>query len=419
MEIDSPCIPDSVYANLPDFLKKCCNEFSVQREKDVFLTGALGVLSGCLESIKGRYHHFEYHANLYVIITAPSGSGKGALVFAKYLATPYHEKTRSISIIKIEDEKPVRKHKLLFIPGNTSAAMFYQHLHDNEGAGIFFQTELDTIINAQKQDWGNTSTELREAWHHDQIKSSRKGKGGEYLEINSPRISCVFSGTFNQVRTYLPSTENGLYSRFLFYIFTAQASWQSVKPCLNCELPKDKFLRYGEQVCEMIEYNNDNPADVILSDEQWNHINDYFEKKLHTCIALHGEEMDGLVKRMAVNVFRIIMIISTIRRWEDKRSDKEIKCSDLDFSTSMSLGSTYLEHLIQVYELTSRKSDSQSPKTSFFNSLPDEFETSTAIEIGKQHGKKQRTVEDYLTKLCDTGLLQRLEQGKYKKNDEK
>ena len=42
----TPLIPDEVYARLPALFQDGCNVFS-GRERDVFLTSALAVLSGC------------------------------------------------------------------------------------------------------------------------------------------------------------------------------------------------------------------------------------------------------------------------------------------------------------------------------------------------------------------------------------
>ncbi|HRA73827.1 MAG TPA: BT4734/BF3469 family protein, partial [Flavobacterium sp.] len=53
--INTPTIPDSVYNNLPKILKEGADVFNSKREKDVFLTGALTILSGCIPNVSGVY----------------------------------------------------------------------------------------------------------------------------------------------------------------------------------------------------------------------------------------------------------------------------------------------------------------------------------------------------------------------------
>ena len=53
-KITSPYIPDQIYDVLPPTLKEACNVFK-GRERDVFLTSALSVISGGLHNVSGLY----------------------------------------------------------------------------------------------------------------------------------------------------------------------------------------------------------------------------------------------------------------------------------------------------------------------------------------------------------------------------
>ena len=44
-------------------------------------------------------------------------------------------------------------------------------------------------------------------------------KDNEYIEIETPHLAIVLSGTPKQVRNLIPDVENGLFSRFLYYAF--------------------------------------------------------------------------------------------------------------------------------------------------------------------------------------------------------
>ncbi len=84
--------------DLPPILFESCLVFKDPRERDVFLTGALTILSGCLPNVSGVYHGSTVFTSLFSFILAPAASGKGALKFAKALADKYHLKTVAQSV---------------------------------------------------------------------------------------------------------------------------------------------------------------------------------------------------------------------------------------------------------------------------------------------------------------------------------
>src|SRR5690606_28751057 len=98
---------------------------------------------------------------------------------------------------------------------------------DNEGRGIIFETEGDTLSNAFKSDHGNYSDGFRKAFHHESISYYRR-TGHEFVEIDKPCISTVLAGTPMQVATLIPNAENGLLSRFIFYYMNSEPVWTDV-----------------------------------------------------------------------------------------------------------------------------------------------------------------------------------------------
>lgn len=86
----TPTIPEELYLQMPELLQHGAMAFTDERERDVFLTGALAILSGCLPGVKGVYAGNEVFPNVFSFAIAPAASGKGALKFAKMLADDYH-----------------------------------------------------------------------------------------------------------------------------------------------------------------------------------------------------------------------------------------------------------------------------------------------------------------------------------------
>ena len=207
---NTPLVPDDLISNLPMLLQSGAGAFTDPRERDVFLTGAITILSGCMPNVKGVYAQQTVYPNLFAFIIAPAASGKGALKFSKMLADKHHEllirnsreaqqqyetelnqyKARERSKKKNEpSEDPPEQppFKVAFIPANSSYAKILSHLQQNEGEGIICETEADTMGNVLKQEWGGYSDMLRKAFHHERISSSKK-TNNEYIEVHEPRL---------------------------------------------------------------------------------------------------------------------------------------------------------------------------------------------------------------------------------------
>jgi len=104
----------------------------------------------------------------------------------------------------------------LLMPANSSATAFFQILNDNNGAGLMFETEGDTLAQTFKSEHGNFSDGFRKAFHHETISYLRR-KDREFVELENPRLSALLSGTPKQFSALIPNAENGLFSRFIFY----------------------------------------------------------------------------------------------------------------------------------------------------------------------------------------------------------
>lgn len=62
-----------------------------------------------------------------------------------------------------------------FIPTQITKAKLLVHLADNgEIGGLMADSEIDTLISAGRQDYGQFDDLLRKAFHHEPVASSRK-----------------------------------------------------------------------------------------------------------------------------------------------------------------------------------------------------------------------------------------------------
>ncbi len=430
---NTPFIPDEIYDLLPELLKSGALAFSDKRERDVFLTGALCILGGCMPNVRGIYSQQTVYPNLFSFIIAPAASGKGVLKHAKALADKHHEeilrsskeeqqrydvemneyKTRQRMKKKNEsaDTPPQQPpFKVVFIPANSSYAKILSHLEQNQGEGIICETEADTMGNVLKREWGSYSDMLRKAFHHEHISSSKK-TNNEYIEVKEPRLSVALSGTPNQVTGLIASAEDGLFSRFIFYAFKVEQNWRSVSPFKNSINHTDYFKRLSEEVYNLVLFLNQSPTFVNLSEVQWDNLDTNCNLWLNHVSAFVGEDAGSIVKRLGLILYRIAIILTVLRKFQNLDYSADIVCYNNDFDIALRLASVYLEHSLLMFHNLPKQNTistfrSGDNKLKFFNALPSEFKRSDAIEFGKNYNLSTRSVDNLLKELLKNHLSQ-------------
>jgi len=423
---NTPTISNEIYNQLPDLIKSGSMAFADIRERDVFLTGAFSILSGCLPYVKGVYARQTVYPNLFSFVVAPAASGKGALKFSKTLADKYHDqliksskenqqryttemneyKTRQRSNKKDEptEEPPEQPpFKVVFIPANSSYAKVLTHLEQNLGEGIICETEADTMNNVLKKEWGGYSDLLRKAFHHERVSSSKRANN-EYIEVNEPRISVALSGTPNQVTGLIANAEDGMFSRFIFYAFKVEQEWHDVSPkAWNINLT-DHFQRLSQKVNELVLFLTNYPTTFDLSEKQWEALNASFTKTLKDVTTFTADEAGSIVKRLGLILYRIAMILTTIRKFENNDTSINVICNDTDYNIATQLADIYLQHSLFIFNNLPNHDTAMifkpyDNKQKFYKALPQTFKRSEAVELGKKFNLASRSVDTLLKEL--------------------
>lgn len=437
----TPTIPDAVYEALPLILKEGSKAFSDRRKRDVFFTGAIAIISGCLPEVTGIYFQERIYPHLYTFIIAPAASGKGVLKNAKRLADKYHQlvldasraqqKKHDAEMADYKELQRSRKKgeslpekpqeppfKIVFIPADSSHSRMIEHLQNNGGQGIICETEADTMSGAKKQDWGDYSPALRAAFHHEKITLTRK-TNNEYIEINEPRLAVALSGTPSQAPKLISSSEDGLFSRFLFYAFKNEIVWQDPSPQSHPIIYNDHFEALSENVLDLISFLEQSPTEIQLQPEQWQLLNTTFSAILSEVTIFTSEEASGIVYRLGLIMFRLCMIFTALRKFESAEATETLFCTDEDFNTALLIAQTYLQHSILMFNNLPKQNEIMSfksgdSKRKFFDALPEEFTRKQATELGSQFRLSARSVDEILKTA--TGIsLTKLKAGLYRK----
>lgn len=422
-----PEIPAALYSTLPGFLQKAVAIATTPEEKDILLLGSITAISACFPKLFGIYDGKKVFSNLYLFITAQASAGKGRLVHCKQMVLPVHRHyKRQGKLLKQEyelllkeyyqkkdndpsAEKPSRPpEKMLFIPANNSTTGVFQLLFDNEGRGLIFETEGDTLSQAFKSDYGNYSDGFRKAFHHETISYYRR-TDREHVEIEQPCLSTILSGTPKQIATLIPDAENGLFSRFMFYFMNVNPTWKDVFSFSTDNSLEDYYNDLGEKFLHLYQSLQAN-ADIhfCLTADQEHQFNTFFGQVQETYITLKGLDYLATIRRLGLIGFRIAMIMSALRIMETGEITTTLVCEQRDFESAMTIVKVLVKHAAKVFselpeavQVPTRKNQ----KEKFLEALPKEFSRQDYFKVAERMNIPQKTAERYINHFSKSKLL--------------
>lgn len=437
----SPLVKDY----LPPIMQRVVSDSASAADADLLILGALTTFSACMPNVYGIYDKREVFANLFLFVTARASAGKGRLSLCRHLAAPIHKALRDKYKKQMEKFKAAqaafavsRKSGLeaqpkeppfltLFVPANSTATVVYQTLAENNGVGLLFETEGDTLANAFNSDLGNYSDGFRKAFHHETISYLRK-KDHEFVEILRPKFSAILSGTPQQVLNLIPDTENGLFSRFVFYSMPTQLVWHDIFAASVGKTADEHFQKIGQDFYSFYKLlSKKHYIQFTLSRTQQQKFNDFFAATQIQYAQLYGDEIVASVRRLGLILFRFAMILSVLRLADPLPASfpSAIVCTDADFHTALETVKVLLVHTASVFQTLPDKPQSirkggrqlaAALRQRFFAALPPSFNRSAYIDVAASLNISAKTAERYINELCTSGQLIHPSQGSYQKN---
>ena len=442
-------------SKLPVTLQRTLEYQESAEEQDKTLLSALDLLAIAEPNVYGIYGAKRVYTPFYLFLLGPAGIGhKGAIDDLKHLLTPiehallaqyyaqladYQEqhaaweaqkaqRSRSVDSRGPEPEEP--QYRSLFVSADSSAAAFKQDLCNFGGRGIIFSTEADTLTQALCQEWGQFTDALRQAFHHETITSTR-AKDKQHIVIDEPQLGLLVTCTPQQI-SYLLSpkqNENGSSSRDLFYCTKGNLDWRN--PFKSKEPLADRYREIGltvKQMYDLLSGRDKNRIQILLTEEQQQAFNTHFEPLLPEQIGLYGVEFAAFVVRIALVAFRMMMVLTTLRNFEQGRladtQQQAFVCTDDDYQTAMTIIDCLVAHTAYVYNTLLRPSDDtqlsiqplKAREQQLYAALPDEFTTKQFEETAKALGIPLKTAQRYLGNLISRyQLVTRTCQGHYVK----
>lgn len=400
-------LSDELYSNLPDVIRPIFDSYEGSK-RDFFLMSLLTSISGGLKNVCGRYGDKIPYTNLFTFIVAPAASGKGIMNKAKDLCDLYDKKLRE-------------EHRLggLFIGGNTSLSRLIEIVAVNGGTGVMFESEADTVSNTFKQEWGDYSSFLRKSFENEMEQLSRK-TNDEHTVLYDNRIAVLLSGTPNQIARLLKSSEDGLFSRFMFVIDKSEPKWKSQRPdftAVDKQQEVEGNLRLN--LLNIFNYYKENDLEVRLSDDTWDEQDKIFSKLVDESNLNGYDDESSVIFRLGMIFFKICMILTALEEYQKIDENEIVYCSEKNAKIAMEICLLSYKNSVSILEqfqknLNIPKKDND---LFFFNQLPNSFTRSEAVDLGKNSvNLSERAIDSKLKKWLKEGVLIQKKRGEYEKN---
>jgi hypothetical protein len=427
-EEQMPTLPDALFDTIPEFLKHITQVATTKEERDILLLGSLVTLSVAFPKLIGKYGDNPVNTNLFIFISAKASAGKGILIHCRKLVEPIHLALRNQAKIMKQQfevdmqeynankgkdantEKPQKPpQKMLFIPANNSATGFLEILGDSDKRGLIFETEGDTLAKAFKSDYGDFSDGFRNAFQHEPISYYRR-TDKEYVEIDRPCLSALLSGTPKQITTLIPNAENGLFSRFMFYVMNMKLIWKDVFASKTENGLDVHFEKLGNEFFGLYQTLQANPdVHFSLTPSQQLQFNQFFERMQTLYVNIQEEDIISSVRRLGLIAYRIMMIFSALRIMEDGEIAQNLYCSDTDFQNTLDMITILVKHSSYVYSQIAQETYKPKPKhkkEQFLENLPYHFNRQTYVATALSLGITDKSAQRYIKEFKDADIIQ-------------
>lgn len=433
-EEELPLFPEDVYTHLPPFLDSVMKSAISPSDRDMLLIGAITVLSSTLGKVSGVYDERIVYPNLYLFVSADAGMGKGALTLCREIVAPINAELRAVARLQSAEADSGKEKDTpmlaLIIPANSSASAFIKTLEDNNGTGLMFETEGDTLSQTLKSDYGNYSDTLRKAFHHEPVSLCRR-KDREFLEVDCPKLSVVLAGTPGQVRNLIQDSENGLFSRFIFFNIKFERNIRDVFVVTDSKKSKKEvFRQLGEQYKELLGkiQREASGYEVGIPLFLHGHFMDHYNQLNNECCEAINNRMQGVVRRNGLMAFRIMMVLTIVRHLTDDHyhpmpegQPLRLECSEEDYHTSLTIARTLLYHSAYMFRQLEKPSSTASASNRndrrgiLYNMLPDCFTKQEYLSVVRQLEYSESTCNKWIDRYIAENLLRHCGHSKYEK----
>jgi hypothetical protein len=423
-------LPDPVYRMLPPHVEAITGQMKPGHTRDLFLTGILPVLGGMMPNVLMSYGGEWLAPNLFTCILAPTGAGKGGLMRARRIGDTLHKRLHQESRDNRREyyQTPAEDRttpepppfRLFFAPADASSAGLKALLADSPHA-VMFTTEAKTLGAALASDWGNFRDVILKAYQNEPIEVLRKFQEPTY--IPKPALGMIISGTPGSFEGILTDTEDGLYSRFMFYYFeTSNDEFGNMFASREQEAIEADIEDMATRLSMLYPAldTRDVPLFITMSQEDQARVIQAGQKALTIVRKTADPNLVSNVRRAALNAFRIAAIFTVTDDFLngiDVTIPKSLECKPRYVRAGISLAFAYLEHALRLSDAMNEGLQHIAGHHSrFVHALPDgDFTTAQAETLAKEFKTSARSIRAWLAEAVKRGQIQQVSKGNYHK----
>jgi hypothetical protein len=393
---DTPFFDEAVFQDIPSLIREATSLFSEKRERDIFLVSYLTIISGYMHKARGWYRTDFVYPNLFLFVSGLSAWGKNAMskaadIFSWLKGSAKAEFPEIYSL-------------------NSSYKSIIKKLNESKGVGVLFDDEFEALSKFRKHDRDGLNHLLKQGYDN---RNLPYGRSYHYPEVvaKEPKFSFLTAGNLYQIPQFIINTEDGSYSRHLFYAAKEIVEFGDIKPGEWRDF-FDQRDKYAEKLSAFIEYSLGSPFEFKLTDEQSDKITQKgkaLQQRFNGSSDIH---MDAVIKRAGRDTFKIAMVLSCFRRYDERNSETEFTCHNSDFETALLIMDTLIWHSRFVGEIL--KSDNNvavsridDTKTKLLAAFPVCFNRQEALAIAQGAGinLSDRSIDNYLKRMHESGEL--------------
>lgn len=388
---DSKEFWSSIQNNLHTELVDYINQFPNQKEKEIVFLSLIIGLSSTLSYISFYYRKEKYFPMLNMFIIGKAGSNKGLMKYGKEITDELDDLFSNIF------EKSIGFN----LGGNFSYSALVNYLSFNKGHGLIFDSEADILTSNSNKEWGDFSSFIRKSFHHESEKVLRSGENP--IKIDIPKVSVLISGTPDQFLKMFPSSENGHYSRFIFYFSSnKEFNWIDSKEYYNFDNSFIENLKI--EIKNYYQTNKDKCIEFKLVQNQTDKLDNKFKEwvELLKRIFLNFEE--SIIIRMAIICIRIAITLDMMNKILKKQElNVNEHLEDKHLNVSLEIVEQLIRYSIQL-SLNLKNSNKNQEilnlnELNFIQSVKDrfeEFKREDVIKLADENGIKQRKLDKLL-----------------------
>ena len=474
-----PCaLPDAMVQSLPQMMSEPLGLYDDPDIRTMLLAAMMPTLGSAMSNVRVRHGRRLYSLGMMNICVGPSASGKGSVGDVASLvdgideiicresaqAQADHRKRHKrysrltgqlnfaakgdvSQLVDINDiagevdepQAPLRRmHKL---PSKTTAANYYKLLYAN-GSNVSYLhiPELAEMTAANRSSFGDFMYILLAAQNEEQLHTGRK-TDDEDFRIEHTRLSLAATGTMSSVREFIPNLEDGLSTRFLYHNLPAKSEVHNELDETTAEAMNDVYTYHKGQltaIWQELRQFDGRPEEelprLVLTDSQRELTDRYYQQLVSfVSLALPDKDLRAPILRSRLNLYRMMMILSVLRRHEEEGTaegifaERSFTVTDKDLHWALAYIFYTIMQTSTIYDRL-RREEKEEPKQSvritplaFLQALPRNFNRGDAERLGEEIGIKARAVTYHLQTLCRKGYIVRIRQGVYskvtKKND--